>query len=252
MSLLGTPVYANPTTPIWASTNNPVISGQVTAGSFAATGNLRALDASGNTALLLTSGGGDPTLGLSYIQTAGTIKFGQIGTGNTNSQLVVSSFGSGGDVLTIGGQIKGGGVTPIECVTPGTIQTIALASGSSPRTATFGVQTLAPITSNATYDIQAIGNLSWNAGTAPTSGDKLTVTIACGSGIGSFSQDFYPANDYPNWVLNGVVPFYLRSRLIANVPFTNASCSVTYTGATGTGNIGGQLSMLSVVRVATP
>jgi len=250
MSLLGTPVYANPSTPLWATVGSPTFTGQVLAPEFATTpgGDILVRDVSGNTGMRFVA----TTPGTNYIQNSGTIRFGQIGQGNTNTSLTVSAPGANADVLTVGGQFIGGGVTPIECVTPGTIQTIALASGSSPRTATFAVQTLAPITSNATYDIQAIGNLSWNAGSAPSPGDRLTVTIACGSGIGSYSQDFYPANDYPNWALNDVIPFYLRSRLIANNPFSNASCSVTYTGATGTGNIGGQLSMLSVVRVATP
>lgn len=94
MSLLATPVYANPSTPLWVSVGGshtgPITGRPITA-----------LDLSGNSSLLLL--GTNPSN--SYIQSAGTINFGQIGTGNVNTSLAISPAGSNTDVLTVGGSI---------------------------------------------------------------------------------------------------------------------------------------------------
>ena len=94
MSLLGTPVYANPSQPLWVSVNGshtgPITGRPITA-----------LDLSGNSSLLLL--GTNPSN--SFIQTTGTINFGQIGQGNVNTSLTVSPAGSNTDQLLVGGQV---------------------------------------------------------------------------------------------------------------------------------------------------
>ena len=252
MSLLGTPVYANSSTPLWASVTNPVFAGSVTASSFAATGNIRALDASGNTALLLTSGGGNPALGLSYIQTAGTIKFGQIGTGNTNSQLVVSPFGANADVLTIGGQINGGGITPSTSVVGGATVT-QNASTPPPLTITPAIN----LVSGGIYDIQVSGYWATGGTTSPATADVASLVLLTGVGTTpgllkyQYTDNQYPAFADAPWAPNTYHPFHIRARM----PCNNSQALVLTPVFTGTGSYTGSsvgivVSDLTVVRVA--
>ena len=115
MSLLGTPVYANPSTPLWASSTNPVFSGVVYAGEFQTTGggDIVLKDISGNTALRLATGSTAPSP--AYLQTNTNLYFGQVGQGTVNTTFTPSSPGANTDTLLVGGAIRSrGAMTPLD------------------------------------------------------------------------------------------------------------------------------------------
>jgi len=104
MSLLGTQVYANSTTPLWLGTAGAT-SGDLTVGGTLFINN--DVDFKGDTGTLegrITAGQSvNNTL---YIQTTGRVDFTQIGTGSANTYVQVSPFGSGGDQLVVGGTVS--------------------------------------------------------------------------------------------------------------------------------------------------
>lgn len=121
MSLLGTPVFGNPTTPIWLGVGGGTISGSlqvdgnVQAGRFGASkvlggpnfGNFALVDASGNTIgglnQLGTPGASDVNI---TTQPGQKVVFGTVGN-NTggNTSLTVSAQGANLDLLTVGGTV---------------------------------------------------------------------------------------------------------------------------------------------------
>lgn len=131
MSLLGTPVYANPSTPLWVGSSgsqsignlgsltigSPAssagVNGYLTAGRIAASkainptfGNFALSDASGNTIGGMNQVG---TPGASDVYLNGTsgrsILFGTVGSSNANSSLTLSAPGANLDLLTVGGTV---------------------------------------------------------------------------------------------------------------------------------------------------
>lgn len=105
MSLLGTPVYANPSTPLWASTANPVFSGTIYASEFQTTGggDIVLKDLSGNTALRLATGSITPSP--AYLQTPTSLYFGQVGQSAVNTTFTPSAPNANADLFSIGGAI---------------------------------------------------------------------------------------------------------------------------------------------------
>ena len=123
MSLLGSQVYANPSTPLWlpatgATHEGPfIVNGDIDAvgGSMTATGgnvvaqksvatpnvNLQLADASGTTLFAVTNSGGN-----TLIQSTAPVYFTQDGQPLGNVRLASSPFGTFGDVLDIGGSIN--------------------------------------------------------------------------------------------------------------------------------------------------
>lgn len=113
MSLLGTQVFGNPTTPCWLSTQGGVITGNVTMegalytdeGVIAQVGGGKAgfqfQDPSGNETFRLASLG--PASPQNIIQSTFPLVFTQIGQANGNTRLVTSTVGANADVLTVGG-----------------------------------------------------------------------------------------------------------------------------------------------------
>ena len=109
MSLLGTQVYANPSTPLWLGAGG----NQTLNGSLFVNGLIRATgDVQSPTAFTIY----DPSLngvgrltanysGSVWIQSPSNIKFGQIGQGTTNTTLTVSTPGVNADLLTVGGTV---------------------------------------------------------------------------------------------------------------------------------------------------
>ena len=255
MSLLINESYVNSTKPLWASASggtisgNLVVNGNVIANEFSAVDDVVIQDASGGRAMRLTAAG-PPSGGLSYIQTAGTIKFGQLDQGNTNSQLVVSAFGANADVLTIGGQIVGGGVTPLSS----TVGAATVANGSP-----VALTITPPITiSNAgIYDIQVSGYWATGATTTPSNADVASVTLTTGTGTSptllkyQYTDNQYPAFADAAWSSNSFHPFHIRARMPCNNTQALAlTGSFTATG-TYTGNsLGLAVTDLTVVRVA--
>jgi hypothetical protein len=113
MSILGSQVYGNPSTPLWLSTAGGVITGNVTLdgalytdqGVIAQFGGGKAgfqfQDLSGAETFRLASLG--PSSPQNIIQSTVPLVFTQLGQANGNTQLVTSTVGSLADVLTVGG-----------------------------------------------------------------------------------------------------------------------------------------------------
>ena len=119
MSLLGTPVFANPSTPLWVGVGGGTISGNVTIDGFLTAGRVassRALEPSfGNFALVDASGltvGGVNQLGTggasdTFLQTTSgrKILFGLVGGANANTTFTPSAVGANLDLLGVGGTV---------------------------------------------------------------------------------------------------------------------------------------------------
>lgn len=133
MSLLGSQVYANPSTPIWVSAGSPAslvapvaISGNAV--SINATGqiNCLSLNTSGAGGVVCREGAGggfqilDATgaflrsrvqhilapAGATVIQSDDPVVFTRIGATQGNTSLTVSAFGANADLLTVGGTVS--------------------------------------------------------------------------------------------------------------------------------------------------
>jgi hypothetical protein len=119
MSLLGTPVYANPTTPLWVGVGGGTISGNVTIDGFVTAGRVassRALEpAFGNFVMLDASGAtvgglnqiGTPGATDTIVQTTSGRKlfFGLVGGAGANTSLTPSAVGANLDLLSVGGTL---------------------------------------------------------------------------------------------------------------------------------------------------
>lgn len=157
MSLLGTPVYANASTPIWVSAAGgsgntitaplvvskagagaiPTISslynifsygGEIVAQSNAATINpisFTLADASGNQKTRVLSTGGN-----SYIQSSEPLLFSQIGQGSANTSLVTSAPAANADVLTVGGTVSARNLDLLDSGAAAVIGTATLTAGT--------------------------------------------------------------------------------------------------------------------------
>lgn len=109
MSLLGTQVYANPSTPLWLGAGG----NQTLNGSLFVNGLIRATgDVQSPTAFTIydpsLNGAGRLTANYSgsvWLQSPSNIKFGQIGQGTTNTTLTISTPGANADLLTVGGTV---------------------------------------------------------------------------------------------------------------------------------------------------
>lgn len=107
MSLLGTQVYANSSTPLWLSAGGGTVNGPLFVdGLVRSNGDLQTssavafIDSSLNVNGRITANSSNL-----FIQGTSNIKFGQIGTGNTNTSLTISTFGANADLLTVGGTV---------------------------------------------------------------------------------------------------------------------------------------------------
>ena len=119
MSLLGTPVYANPSTPLWASASGGTITGNVAVDGFLSAGRVAASrqlePAFGNFALVdasgITVGGlnqsGTPGATDTVVQTGSGRKlfFGLVGGAGANTSLTPSAVGSNTDLFSVGGTV---------------------------------------------------------------------------------------------------------------------------------------------------
>jgi len=264
MSLLISRDYANASKPLWLPSGGGTIDGNVTitgqldvAGAMGSETSVYAptfiaLDLSGNIVGEISHQAvseGDAGDGL--VLSGDRITFGKVGTNQGNTTLVTSAYGSGLDSLTTN-FLYAVGPVPSAPVPAGANPTVTLATGTPSRTASFGLTTPYPLLANAEYDVQATGFVSWSAGTAPSAGDLVSVAITVGSGVASSQAvTFYPGDAPFTWSLNVGVPFSLRARLTATgTPPANLTCSVTFSGASGTGTISGTLNLMDVVRVS--
>lgn len=115
MSLLGTQVYANPSTPCWVSSSGDTINGNlVVTGTVTADEGIVTVGTVGTDGLVVTNPAGAQQVrithldapGRTYFQSTDQVLFGQIGQGSVNSSLTVSAPGANADVLSIGGQVQ--------------------------------------------------------------------------------------------------------------------------------------------------
>jgi len=177
MSLLGTQVFANPSTPCWLSTNGGIITGNVTleGALYTSEGVIQTpfgggkagfqfQDASGVETFRLASLG--PSSPQNIIQSTVPLVFTQLGQANGNTQLVTSTVGANADVLTVGGTANVGTLGALK---------LSLATGAAGIT---GTGTIAIGATNAVI-----------ATTAVTANSKIFVTHSgapsAGPGVGA-------------------------------------------------------------------
>jgi hypothetical protein len=103
MSLLGTQVYANNSTPNWVGVNGGTVRGPVNIQSPA--GALNFLDASGNqiSRIVAEKSGTQPNEGTLYLQSDVAVAFTTQNDSQYNSFITIDDFG-GEDLLVVGGQ----------------------------------------------------------------------------------------------------------------------------------------------------
>lgn len=125
MSLLGQQVYANPSTPIWLSANNPVTSGNLTVtGNLIVDGTTLFQDAITSEQTItaeddivvkasddpnITVGrlvGGNTASGRLYVQGATDIAFGKLSQASVNTTLTLGTGGLGDDVMNVAGTLN--------------------------------------------------------------------------------------------------------------------------------------------------
>jgi hypothetical protein len=204
MSLLGTPVYANPTTPLWVSAGGGSSSGTISATEFdaLASGGFVVKETNGNSKLRLAN----DAAGNSLIQSTDVIKFTQIGTIQGNSQLTTSAFGANVDALLVRGSItatgnlNGIGPNPTQIITA--VQNITPVSG----TVQYFTQTTpyASVTGGE-YDIMTRGEINLTG--TPAAGDYVVITVQVGtSGNSNWNYYFYPG-------ITGAMDWAVRDRM---------------------------------------
>lgn len=154
MSLLGTPVYANPSTPLWASSANPSFSGPIIASRFQTNpaGDMVLVDVSGNTALRLATGSTAPSP--AYIQTDTTINFGKVAQGTVNTTLTPSAPNANADLFTIGGAIV---VKDVSGNTSGRIGCPTVSNVAIQASNAILFQQVGGLTGNSSLEVKAVG-----------------------------------------------------------------------------------------------
>jgi len=242
MSLLGTPVYANPTTPLWVSAGGDTIDGNFTVnGSLIAKGSVEIEN--GATGIVFQNAAGNAT-GLKVstdaagtngaIETNGTLYLGRSGAGATaNTSFVPSAPTTNGDVLSVGGRIvtaPGGGISPVSSPTP--LVNVTLGGGP----VTMVPSTPIPIVNTKWYDIQVSGYWTIPLLSAPAVGDKAEVFVAVGAAVAPAffkvsAQDVqYPGLADDPWTPGSYRPFKIRARLQAGADLATPIIQATLTG----------------------
>jgi len=269
MSLLGNPVYANPSTPLWVSVAGDTIDGNLTVtgtleanGPTILDGTVDVRNGASGVNFRNTTG---TSLGLkvstdalgtnAYLETNGTLYLGRAGAGVTaNTSFVPSAPTTNGDVLTVGGQIlsaAGKGITPTVSTTATTSIPVGVPTSLAPTPAIA-------ITSGQTYDIQVSGYFTIPLGTTPAPLDKMELIVSVGPGTApgfyanSIVTDFYPGWAEDPWTAGSFRPFSIRARLPANANLANivVLATLTATGVYLPTGIDADITQVSVVRVA--
>jgi len=266
MSLLGTPVYANPSTPLWLGVDGGVISGNlvvdgslVVDGGIQTTTNVSApsflvLDPSGATTGAITRADAGAGAGLNFQGSA--FKFGRVGTGNANTILTTSVFGANTDLLSVGGTMNCLiGPTPTQVITSTkTVNPIAVSPAAPSQ---FGVDTTITSVSNAEYDVQVTGTVFCVSGAVDAS-DYIVYDFTAG-GSGTIGAIVFPSSDLlggngvtglgPLVAAGPAASVHLRTRLTSSASGTTLGANVRLFQPTGTAVYGATLSLLDVQRV---
>lgn len=275
MSLLGTPVYANPATAFWVSSAGDTIDGNLVVngtldvtGSVELTGPQVEIDGQlvmyGPNAKISFSEVGvgqgldirsDATQTNGFISTDGSLYLGRSLAGTSaNTVFTPSAATTNADLLTLGGQIltaAGGGITPKVSSTALTNVPVGVPTSLAP------TPTL-PIVSGQTYDIQITGYFEIPLGTTPAPLDKMEILTSVGPGVAptfyahTVVSDWYPGWAEDPWVAGSFRPISIRARLPANANLANIviTANLTGTGVYLPTGIDVVLTQVSVVRVA--
>ena len=264
MSLLFTPVYANPAQPFWLPASGGTISGNLQVdGTITATSDiisetevdapsLRVIDGSGATLMALAQIAGN-----SVIQSTAPIKFTQLGTGSGNTTLTQSVAGANADLLAVGGTITANiGPVPTQIVT--STKTVNPVAVSPAAPSQFGTDATVTSISGAEYDVQLTGTVYCVSGT-PNAADYVVVNFTAG-GSGTISAIVYPGVANAGLGGNGVTgigpltaggaaaTITLRTRLTSSASGTALSANARVF-LTGTAVYGATLTLLDVQRV---
>lgn len=265
MSLLFTPVYANPSTPLWLSTNGGTISGNLLVdGNIGATGDiisetevdapsLRVVDSNGATKMSLANAGG-----FSLVQSTDAIKFTQLGTPNGNTTLTLSVAGANTDNLTVGGTVNCLiGPVPTQLITSTkTVNPVAISPAAPSQ---FGVDVSLAGISNAEYDVQATGTVFVASGTTDSS-DTVVYSFTSGGGQGSMTSTVVPQSlILGGFGVGGTGPLtaggaaanvFMRGRVTPNASGTTLGANVrAFSPNTSSAVYGATLTVLDVQRV---
>lgn len=243
MSLLGSQVYANSTTPLWLSASGDTINGNLTIdGTLDVTGPstlantlfnttigaLIGLAASGNVGMELRTDGVDGN-----INSDGVIYFGR--TGSTGGSTTITPGATPNtDVVVIGGTLTtapGGGITPEVSLVPA--PALLTINGGS---VTLVPSPALPIFNSKWYDIQITGYWGIPLLSVPAVGDILSLRFSVGAaGLPTFFQESsqlfqYPGSADDTWTPGSLHGFQLRGRLFSANNFANLPIVVELTG----------------------
>jgi hypothetical protein len=265
MSLLGTPVYANPSTPLWLGVDGGVISGNlvvdgtlVVDGGIQTTTNVSApsflvIDPSGATTGAITRADAGAGAGLNFQGSA--FKFGRVGTGNANTILTTSAFGANTDLLSVGGTMNCLiGPTPAQIIT--STKSVASIAVSPASPSQFGVDTTITSISGAEYDVQMTGIVSCASGSV-NAADYIVFNFTAG-GSGNLDAIVFPGQALlggngvtglgPLVAAGAGATVTLRARVVSGASGTTLSANVR-AFLTGTAVYSAQLTVLDVQRV---
>jgi hypothetical protein len=263
MSLLGTAVYANTSTPLWLGVDGGTISGNLTVdGTITATSDiisetevdapsLRVIDSNAASKMILAN----DAAGNSLIQSTDVIKFTQLGTINGNTTLTQSVAGANADNLTVGGTINCLiGPVPTQVIT--STKTVNPVAVSPAAPSQFGTDTTVTSISGAEYDVQVTGTVFCDSG-IPDAADYIVVTFTAG-GSGTISAVVLPGLTLmggngvtgigPLTAGGGAANINLRARVSSSASGTALSCNVR-AFLTGAAVYGATLTILDVQRV---
>lgn len=265
MSLLFTPVYANPSKPIWLSatggsiTGNLVVNGTITATSDIISEtevdapSLRVIDSNAASKLILQNTGG-----FTLVQSTDVIKFTQLGTANGNTTLTQSVAGANTDALAVGGSITCAiGPIPPQIIT--STKTVASVAVSPAAPSQFGVDTTITSISGAEYDVQVTGTVYCVSGT-PDATDYIVYNFTAG-GSGTISAIVFPAAADAGLGGNGVTglgpltaggaaaTITLRARVVSSASGTTLGANARVFQPSGSAVYGATLTVLDVQRV---
>ena len=263
MSLLGTAVYANTSTPLWLGVDGGTINGNLTVdGTITATSDiisetevdapsLRVIDSNAASTMILANDGA----GNSLIQSTDVIKFTQLGTINGNTTLTQSVAGANADNLTVGGRINCLiGPVPTQVIT--STKTVASMAVSPAAPSQFGTDTTITSISGAEYDVQVTGTVFCDSGIVDPA-DYIVFSFTAG-GSGVLDAIVFPgAASLGGNGVTGLAPLVaagaaatvtLRARVVSSASGTALSANVR-AFLTGTAVYGATLTVLDVQRV---
>lgn len=215
MSLLGTPVYANPTTPLWASTGtstmaNVEVTNQLQSDNVLKIGGVGARWFATNPSSFGLFASADGS-GNGYFQTNGTLYMGRTG-GVPTTTFVPAAIGTSNDLLTVTGQIQtkaGASITPQPLINAAK----TITSPNAPAVTNITNDTAYPTVNGAEYDVSIKGRILLSSGVADVD-DTVNISLTTGS---TYPGANWAYVEYPSAVGNaGIGLVDIRTRVISD------------------------------------